>query len=248
MKIELNDKIALVTGATRGIGKAIAQNLAKAGAYVFATATSQEGAQQISEYLGDNGCGLVLDVNDIEAIQLTINLILEKKTKIDILVNNAGITKDALCIRMKPENWHSVINTNLNAVFNLNQIVITHMLKAKIAASIINITSIIGAIGNAGQANYAASKAAVVAMTKCIAKEVGGRNIRINCVAPGFIETDMTDVLSDTQKQNLQANIALGRLGQTQDIANAVMFLASDMASYITGSVMHVNGGLHMND
>ncbi len=248
MNIELNEKVALVTGASRGIGKAIAQSLMQAGAYVFATATSQSGAEHINEYLADKGCGLILDVNDDVAMQSTIQHIIQTKNKIDILVNNAGITKDALSIRMKPENWHSVIDTNLNAVFKLSQLVITHMIKAKLPANIINITSIVGIIGNAGQSNYAASKAGVVGMTKCMAKELGGRNIRINCIAPGFIETDMTDVLNDAQKQNLKANIALGRLGQTQDIANAAVFLASDMASYITGAVMHVNGGMYMND
>ncbi|MFM2343584.1 MAG: 3-oxoacyl-ACP reductase FabG [Pseudomonadota bacterium] len=247
MNINLNGKIALVTGASRGIGKSIAQALAQAGAYVFATATSETGAEQISEYLGDNGQGLILNVNDSIALNIIIDNILKTKGQIDILVNNAGITKDGLAMRLKDEDWQAVLDTNLSSVFKLTQLVLKPMIKAK-NGSIINITSIVGAIGNAGQCNYAASKAGVVAFSKSLAREVGSRGIRINCIAPGFIETDMTDVLSDTQKQSLQQQIALGRLGSTQDIANSVLFLASDLANYITGSVLHVNGGMHMND
>ncbi len=247
MNINLNGKIALVTGASRGIGKAIAKTLAQAGAYVFATATSQTSAEQISEYLGNNGQGLVLNVNDSSAVNITIGNIIKSKGQIDILVNNAGITKDGLAMRLKPDDWQAVLDTNLSSVFKLTQLILKPMLKAK-SGSIINITSIVGATGNAGQSNYAASKAGVVGFSKCIAREVGSRGIRINCIAPGFIETDMTDILSAEQKQGLQQQIALGRLGNTQDIANAVLFLASDLSNYVTGSVMHVNGGMHMND
>jgi len=247
ININLEGQIALVTGASRGIGKSIALTLAEAGAYVFGTATSENGAEQITQALGSNGEGLVLNVNDITALNTTVETILAKKQKIDILVNNAGITKDGLAMRLKTADWDSVIATNLSAVFNLIQLILKPMLKAK-SGSIINITSIVGATGNAGQTNYAASKAGVVAFSKSMAREVGSRGIRINCVAPGFIETDMTGVLSEVQKQTLQQQIALGKLGQTQDIANTVAFLASQMSSYITGSVIHVNGGMHMND
>jgi 3-oxoacyl-[acyl-carrier protein] reductase len=247
MNINLSGKVALVTGASRGIGKAIAQALALAGAYVFATATSEAGAEQISEYLGDNGKGLILNVNDSIALNITIDNILKSKGQIDILVNNAGITKDGLALRLKDEDWQIVLDTNLSSVFKLTQLVLKPMIKAK-NGSIINITSIVGATGNAGQCNYAASKAGVVAFSKSLAREIGSRGIRINCIAPGFIETDMTDILSDSQKQALQQQTALGRLGNTQDIANSVLFLASDLSNYITGSVLHVNGGMHMND
>jgi 3-oxoacyl-[acyl-carrier protein] reductase len=246
----LQDQVVLVTGASRGIGKSVAQLLAMHGAYVYGTATSSSGAQNITEYLNINGQqqgeGLILNVTDDERLKASVEYIMNSKGKIDILVNNAGITKDGLSMRMKYEDWQNVIDTNLSAVFKLIQLVTTPMMKAR-KGNIINITSIIAATGNAGQSNYCASKAGVVGYSKSIARELGSRGIRVNCIAPGFIETDMTDVLSDEQKKTLQQKTALGKLGSTNDIANAVLFLASDMASYITGSVLHVNGGMYMN-
>jgi 3-oxoacyl-[acyl-carrier protein] reductase len=243
----LKDKIALVTGASRGIGLAISQNLIQAGAFVYGTSTSQAGADALQEKLGTQGKALVLDVNCQDSQSQVIDQILAEKSKIDILVNNAGITQDTLAMRMKTQQWSNVIDTNLSAVFYLSQLVIKPMMKAK-QGVIINITSVIGAIGNMGQANYAASKAGVVAMSKTLAKELGSRGIRVNCIAPGFIQTDMTDKLNDEQKQAITAHIPLQSLGQVDDIAHAVNYLASDAAKYITGSVLHVNGGMHMND
>lgn len=243
----LNHKVALVTGASRGIGLAIAKKLIQAGAYVYGTSTSEAGRAQLQEIFGEAGRALVLNVNDTEQQKQIIDLIIQEKSALDILVNNAGITQDALAMRMKPQQWQDVIDTNLSAVFYLSQLAIKPMMKAR-QGSIINITSIIAAIGNMGQVNYAASKAGVVAISKTLAKELGSRGVRVNCIAPGFIQTDMTNQLTDEQKQAITQHIPLQTLGEVDDIAYAVNYLASDAAKYITGSVLHVNGGMHMND
>ncbi len=244
--LSLDGKVALVTGASRGIGQAIAKVYAQAGAFVYATSTSESGAAYIQAYLDVHGRGICLNVNDKEAVDALMQNIVNEKKCIDILVNNAGITQDALALRMKSEQWQNVLQTNLHAVFDLCQAAIKPMARAR-SGCIINITSVIAAIGNAGQANYAASKAGVVAMTQSLAKELGGRNIRINCIAPGFITTDMTAQLSDEQKADITQHIALQRLGDVEDVAQAALFLASSAANYITGSVLHVNGGMYMN-
>jgi 3-oxoacyl-[acyl-carrier protein] reductase len=239
-------KIALVSGASRGIGKSIALNLAKEGIKVVGTATTENGAQSISAYLAPfNGAGMVLNVTDKASIDSVIAEIKNKYGDVNILVNNAGITKDGLFLRMKEEDWDDVVDTNLKSVFLLTKAVIRGMTSARFGR-IVNITSVVGFIGNPGQANYCSSKAGMVAFSKSLAKEFGSRNITVNCVAPGFIATDMTDKLTDTQKEEYYKNIPLGRFGDAQDIAASVKFLVSDDAAYITGTTIHVNGGLFM--
>ncbi len=242
------DQVALVTGATRGIGKAIASQLAAQGAYVVGTATTDAGAVEISRYLteaGLKGRGAVLQVTDAAACEQLFDQIIAQQGKIDILVNNAGITKDQLAMRMKDDEWQSVIDVNLSAVFRLCKLAMRPMMKAR-HGRMINITSVVGSSGNAGQANYAATKAGVAGMTRALARELGSRNITVNCVAPGFIETDMTKALNPEQIAFLEKQIALGRFGQPDDIAAAVVFLAGPGASYITGTTLHVNGGMYM--
>ncbi len=244
--MSLDGKIALVTGATRGIGKAIAESLAREGAYVFGTATSEKGAETISAYLGESGEGLVLNVTDQESIESVLKAITEKKGSPAILVNNAGITRDQLLMRMKDDEWNDVILTNLTSVYALSKALLRPMMKARYGR-IINISSVVGITGNAGQTNYAAAKAGVIGFTKSMAKEVGSRGITVNCVAPGFIDTDMTKDLPESVKESLLANIPAGRLGEPEEIAAAVTFLASDLAAYITGETINVNGGMLMD-
>jgi 3-oxoacyl-[acyl-carrier protein] reductase len=245
----LEGKVALVTGASRGIGRAIAGALARAGAAVIGTATTQAGADAIRETLesgGSQGTGLVMNVNDEGQIDAGLASIHARHGTIAILVNNAGITRDNLLMRMKDEEWDDIMATNLKSVFRLSKAVVRGMMKARFGR-IINITSVIGATGNAGQTNYAAAKSGVVGFSKALAREVGSRNITVNCVAPGFIDTDMTRALSEDQRKNLLGQIPLGRLGNVDDVAHAVVFLASPGASYITGCTLHVNGGMHMD-
>ncbi|MCE1169831.1 3-oxoacyl-ACP reductase FabG [Azovibrio restrictus] len=245
----LQGQIALVTGASRGIGKAVALELARLGATVIGTATSPEGAGNISAYLaeaGAQGRGEVLEVRDQAQVDALISGIEKEIGPVSILVNNAGITRDNLAMRMKDEEWDAVIDTNLKAVFRLSKAVMRGMMKAR-SGRIINITSVVGHAGNPGQANYCAAKAGVAGMTRSLARELGSRNVTVNCVAPGFIDTDMTKVLSDEQKTSLLGNIPLGRLGLPEDIAAAVAFLASPGAAYVTGTTVHVNGGMYMD-
>lgn len=243
---ELQGKVALVTGATRGIGKAIAQELAARGAAVVGTATSESGAASINEYLGPvGGRGIVLDVNDAAACETLISELGKQDGGPHILVNNAGITRDNLAMRLKDDDWQAVIDTNLSSVFRLSRAVIRPMMKAR-WGRIINITSVIGSSGNPGQANYAAAKAGVAGMSRSLARELGSRGITVNCVAPGFIETDMTRALDENQTSAILSQIPLGRMGSPVDIANAVAFLAGSQADYITGTTLHVNGGMYM--
>ena len=245
----LDGKVALVTGASRGIGRGIALALAKAGATVVGTATGEAGAAAIGEALGAEslkGTGLVMNVNDPAQVDAALASIQKQFGDIAILVNNAGITRDNLLLRMKDEDWDDIMSTNLKSVYRLSKAVLRGMMKAR-SGRIINITSVIGATGNAGQTNYAAAKAGIVGFSKALAREVGSRNITVNCVAPGFIDTDMTRALAEEQKKGLLTQIPLGRLGDVDDIAQAVLFLASPGASYITGSTLHVNGGMHMD-
>jgi 3-oxoacyl-[acyl-carrier protein] reductase len=244
----LADEVALVTGASRGIGRAIAEQLARAGAIVVGTATSEAGAQGISTRLGELGArgrGVVFDVRDATAAEGLVENVSKEFGKLSVLVNNAGITRDTLALRMKDDDWATVLDTNLSGVFRLSRAVMRGMMKAK-HGRIVNITSVVGASGNAGQANYAAAKAGVVGLTKALAREVGSRGITVNCVAPGFIDTDMTRSLSEQQTQALLTQIPLGRLGQAEDIGAAVVFLASRAAAYVTGATLHVNGGMYM--
>ncbi|MDR2853251.1 MAG: 3-oxoacyl-ACP reductase FabG [Burkholderiaceae bacterium] len=242
----IEGQIALVTGATRGIGAAIAQELAQRGLRVIGTGTSAEGAERIGAALqAHGGKGVVLDVNDAAAGQALIAAIVKEHGALHVLVNNAGITRDSLSMRMKDEDWDAVLETNLKAVFRLARAAISPMLKQRYGR-IVNITSVIGARGNPGQANYAAAKAGVAGMTRALAQELGSRNITVNCVAPGFIETDMTAALPAQQQQALLAQIPLGRLGKPSDIACAVAYLASPQAGYVTGQELHVNGGMYM--
>jgi 3-oxoacyl-[acyl-carrier protein] reductase len=245
----LDKQIALVTGASRGIGRSIATTLAAAGATVIGTATSEAGAAGISEALaaaGLSGRGVVLDVNDAAGTDALIDSIVKEFGGIQVLVNNAGITQDQLAMRMKDEDWDAVIDTNLRAVFRLSRAVLRPMMKAR-GGRIINVTSVVGSTGNPGQINYAAAKAGVAGMSRALAREIGSRGITVNCVAPGFIDTDMTKVLPEEQQAALKAQIPLGRLGSTDDIAHAVAFLASPQAGYITGTTLHVNGGMFMS-
>ncbi|SPD65169.1 3-oxoacyl-[acyl-carrier-protein] reductase [Cupriavidus taiwanensis] len=245
----LDNQVALVTGATRGIGRAIALELARQGATVIGTATSEAGAAGITDYLGAEGLkgkGAVLNVNDAAACDALIDEIVKSHGGIGVLVNNAGITQDQLAMRMKDEDWLAVIQTNLTSVFRLSRAVLRPMMKAR-QGRIINITSVVGSVGNPGQMNYSAAKAGVAGMTRSLAAEIGSRNVTVNCVAPGFIDTDMTKALSEEQHASLKTQIPLGRLGQPEDIANAVAFLAGPQAAYITGTTLHVNGGMYMN-
>jgi 3-oxoacyl-[acyl-carrier protein] reductase len=244
----LEGQIALVTGATRGIGRAIALALARAGARVVGTATRDEGAEAITAYFKAEGCsgeGIRLDVAQGAAVEMAVAGIAERVGSIAILVNNAGITKDNLLLRMKEEEWDAIMDTNLKSAYRLSKAVLRGMIKAR-HGRIINIGSVVGASGNAGQTNYAAAKAALIGFTKSLAQEVGSRSITVNCVAPGFIDTDMTRALSAEQREQLIARIPLGRLGLPEDIAHAVLFLASREAAYITGATLHVNGGMYM--
>ncbi|SOY46591.1 3-oxoacyl-ACP reductase FabG [Cupriavidus taiwanensis] len=245
----LDNQVALVTGASRGIGRAIALELARQGATVIGTATSEAGAAGITDYLGAEGLkgkGAVLNVNDAAACDALIDDIVKTHGGIGVLVNNAGITQDQLAMRMKDEDWLAVIQTNLTSVFRLSRAVLRPMMKAR-QGRIINITSVVGSVGNPGQMNYSAAKAGVAGMTRSLAAEIGSRNVTVNCVAPGFIDTDMTKALSEEQHASLKTQIPLGRLGQPEDIANAVAFLAGPQAAYITGTTLHVNGGMYMN-
>jgi len=247
--INIQGKVTLITGASRGIGKAIATSLGQAGAIVIGTATSERGAEAISAYMADlgiQGQGMVLDVTDTDSIAEVIKNINAEYKGIEVLVNNAGITRDTLLMRMKENDWDAIINTNLSSIFRLSKAVLRGMMKAR-TGRIISISSVVGSAGNAGQTNYAAAKAGMVGFSKSMAKEVGTRGITVNVVAPGFIDTDMTRELSDKQKSALLTNIPLSRLGQPEEIANAVLFLASDLSSYITGETLHVNGGMYMN-
>lgn len=242
----LNGQVALVTGASRGIGAAIAKTLADAGATVVGTATSETGAAGISAALGEKGRGIVLDVASDESVQTAIKNIQDREGAPTIVVNNAGITRDNLLMRMKEDEWDEVLSTNLSGAFRVCKAVLRGMMKVK-HGRIINIASVIGLTGNAGQANYAAAKAGLIGFSKSLAKEIGSRNITVNVVAPGFIDTDMTRVLPAEQRASLMTQIPLGRLGEAQDIASAVAFLASDAGGYITGETLHVNGGMLMD-
>jgi 3-oxoacyl-[acyl-carrier protein] reductase len=239
-------RIALVTGASRGIGRAIALALAQQGCRVIGSATTEAGAAAIGEALAAHGGrGIALDVTDGPAAEAAIEAIVKGEGGLQVLVNNAGITRDQLAMRMKDDDWDAVLDTNLKAVFRLSRAVIRPMMKQR-WGRIVNVTSVVGASGNAGQANYAAAKAGVAGMTRALARELGSRNITVNCVAPGFIATDMTDALPEAQKTALLAQIPLARLGTPQEIAHAVAFLASPLAGYITGAELHVNGGMYM--
>jgi len=241
----LDGHVALVTGATRGIGRAIALRLAEAGAKVVGTATTEDGANAIAQALGERGSAVVLDVGDASAIDRALTEVETRHGGVTILVNNAGITRDNLLLRMKDEEWDAVMATNLKAAYRLSKAVLRGMMKARFGR-IIQIGSVVGSSGNPGQANYAASKAALIGFTKSLAQEVGSRNITVNCVAPGFIDTDMTRALPDAQRDKLLERIPLGRLGAPDDIAHAVLFLASREAGYVTGTTLHVNGGMYM--
>ena len=241
----MTKQIALVTGASRGIGRAIAERLADDGFFVVGTATSDAGADSISVYLGEKGRGIKLDVSDVASIADVMKAINDEWGAPTVLVNNAGITRDNLLMRMKDDEWDDIINTNLTSVFRMSKAVLRGMMKAK-TGRIINISSVVGFTGNAGQANYAAAKAGMVGFAKSMAKEVGSRNITVNTVAPGFIDTDMTRELSDDIKNALLASIPLSRLGEAKEIAHTVAFLASAGAGYITGETLHVNGGMFM--
>jgi 3-oxoacyl-[acyl-carrier protein] reductase len=242
----LRDQVALVTGASRGIGAAIASALAASGATVVGTATSDAGAAAISKVLANSGRGLVLDVADDESVQAAIADMQKTEGAPTIVVNNAGITRDNLLLRMKADEWDAVLNTNLSGVFRVSKACLRGMMKAK-HGRVINIASVIGLMGNPGQANYAAAKAGIIGFSKSMAREVGSRNITINVVAPGIIDTDMTRVLPQEQRDALLTRVPLGRLGEAEDIANAVLFLASPAAAYITGETLHVNGGMLMD-
>ncbi|RKQ63302.1 3-oxoacyl-[acyl-carrier-protein] reductase [Thermovibrio guaymasensis] len=238
---ELKGAVVLVTGGTRGIGKAIAQRFSEVGATVYITGTNQERTLQVASELGVNG--FKMDVTDREEVKKVVFEILEKEGKIDILVNNAGITRDTLFIRMKDEDWDKVIDTNLNGVYNVTRAVVPYMVKKR-KGVIINISSVVGFTGNVGQVNYSATKSALIGFTKSLAKELGGRGIRVNAVAPGYITTDMTKAIPEKVKSELLKSIPLRREGEPREVADVVLFLSSNMASYITGTTLHVNGGL----
>ena len=246
--MELENEIVLVSGASRGIGQAIALDLGSKGAYIYGTATSEKGAESISKYMKDNGIegkGLVMNVTDDESISGVIKAIADEKGAISVLINNAGITRDNLLMRMKTDEWEDIMTTNLSSVYRLSKAVLRGMMKAR-KGRIISIASVVGVSGNAGQTNYSAAKAGVIGFSKSLAQEVGSRGITVNVVAPGFIDTDMTKALPEEQREALLAKVPLGRLGDAQEIANAVTFLASKSASYITGETIHVNGGMYM--
>jgi len=246
MSAVLQGEIALVTGASRGIGAAIAQMLAAHGARVVGTATSESGAQAISERLSPaGGAGRVLDVRDGDAVEALIDAIGKEFGPVSILVNNAGMTRDQLLMRMKDDDWNAILDTNLSSVYRTSKAVMRGMMKAR-KGRIVSIASVVGVTGNPGQANYAAAKAGIIAFSKSLAREIGSRGITVNVVAPGFIDTDMTRALGEEQRQALLGQIALGRLGAPDDIAQAVLFLASPAANYITGETLHVNGGMYM--
>lgn len=244
----LKDQIALVTGASRGIGKAVADALAEHGATVIGTATTEAGAQAIAERLGaaaSPGTGMKLDVSDAAEVESVVSAIKDQYGVVSVLVNNAGITRDNLFMRMKDEEWDSILDTNLTSIFRVTKACIKPMVKARFGR-IINISSVVGDTGNPGQTNYAASKAGMIGFGKSLARELGSRGITVNAVAPGFIVSDMTDALDDETQANLARGISLGRFGEPREIADTVVFLASPMASYITGQTLHVNGGMHM--
>ena len=244
----LENKITLITGASRGIGQSIALKLGQHGAVVIGTATTENGADAISHYLQKadiKGMGITLNVNDSEQLNTAMQIIRQTFGEIEILINNAGITHDNLLVRMKDEEWDNIIEPNLTSVFRLSRIVLRAMMKARYGR-IINVSSVVGAMGNTGQTNYAAAKAGLFGFSKSLAREVGSRNITVNCVAPGFIDTDMTRSLADAHQQNLIQHIPLGRLGRPEEVASAVAFLASSAAGYITGTTLHVNGGMYM--
>ncbi|MGL4577045.1 MAG: 3-oxoacyl-ACP reductase FabG [Burkholderiaceae bacterium] len=246
VQIDLSGQVVLVTGASRGLGAAIALALAKAGARVVGTATSSEGAAKITATLAEfGGRGEVLNVTDFKAADALVDAIVKQDGKLSILVNNAGITRDGLAMRMKDEDFDAVIQTNLSAAFNLCRSVMRPMMKAR-SGRIINISSVVGSMGNAGQANYAAAKAGLEGMTRALARELGSRNVTVNAIAPGFIDTDMTRALTEEQTKAMLANVPLARFGQPDEIAQPVLFLASPMAAYITGTTLHVNGGMLM--
>ena len=243
----LNGKIVLVTGATRGIGKAIALTLGASGATVIGTATTESGADNISKVFAENkisGKGMKLDVTDNEQISNLVKDIGEDFGSVDILVNNAGITRDNILLRMKEDEWEDIINTNLSSIYKMSKSVLRGMIKKR-SGRIISITSVVGAMGNAGQSNYGAAKAGIIGFTKSLAREVGVRGVTVNAIAPGFIETDMTESLPDEQKEALAGQIPMGRLGTADEVAQAVLFLAGDGGSYITGQTLHVNGGMY---
>jgi 3-oxoacyl-[acyl-carrier protein] reductase len=247
--VTLQNQIALITGASRGIGRAIALELGKQGAIIVGTATTGEGAGAISHYLKEakiKGEGMVLNVNDAPQIESVLKAVHEKLGDVAVLVNNAGITRDNLLIRMKDEEWDDIMETDLKSVFRLSRSVLRPMMKARYGR-IINISSVVGSTGNLGQANYAAAKAGIFGFSKSLAREVGSRNITVNCIAPGFIETDMTRSLTSQQQQSLIQHVPLGRLGRPEEVASVVAFIASPAAGYITGATIHVNGGMHMD-
>ena len=243
----LNEKLVLVTGASRGIGQAIALTLGKSGATVIGTATSEEGANKISKIFAENnilGKGMRLDVTDNEQISELLKSITADYGSVDILVNNAGITRDNILVRMKEDEWDDIINTNLSSVYRMSKAVLRGMIKKR-SGRIVSITSVVGAMGNSGQTNYAAAKAGIMGFTKSLAREVGSRGITVNTVAPGFIQTDMTDALPDEQKKALSSQIPMARLGTADEIAQTVLFLAGEGGSYITAQTLHVNGGMY---
>jgi len=243
----LDGKLVLVTGATRGIGKAIALTLGRAGAIVIGTATTESGADNVSKMFSVNkisGKGIKLDVTDIDQISKLLKNVNEDFGSIDILVNNAGITRDSILLRMKEEEWEDIINTNLSSIYKMSKSVLRGMIKKR-SGRIISITSVVGVMGNAGQSNYSAAKAGIIGFTKSLAREVGGRGITVNAIAPGFIETDMTNSLPDDQKEVLAAQIPMGRLGTADEVAQAVLFLAGESGSYITAQTIHINGGMY---
>lgn len=244
----LNGQVALITGASRGIGKAIALELGRQGAIIAGTATGEDGAKAIGDYLaeaGVKGAGFAMNVNDLAQVEAAVAAVQKQFGDIAILVNNAGIARDNLLMRMKEDDWDDIMSTNLKSIYRLSKLLIRPMIKAR-GGRIINITSVVGVMGNIGQTNYAAAKAGIIGFSKSLAREVGSRNITVNCVAPGFIDTDMTRALDDSQRAALVGQIPLARLGSAQDVAGAVVFLASPAAAYITGATLHVNGGMFM--
>jgi 3-oxoacyl-[acyl-carrier protein] reductase len=245
----LQNQLAFITGASRGIGQAIALELGRQGATIVGTATTEDGAQIISQYLketGVKGAGMTLNVNNTAQLESVLKAVHERFGDIAILVNNAGITRDNLLIRMKDEEWDEIMETDLKSVFRLSRAVLRAMMRARYGR-IINISSVVGATGNMGQSNYAAAKAGIIGFSKSLAREVGSRNITVNCIAPGFVETDMTRALNDNQRQSLLQQVPLGRLGRPEEVASAAAFIASPAAGYITGATLHVNGGMYMD-